>query len=109
MIYICTINSLILGYQDLDIVCRRMWVAYSHSCKVLEWLSWDEIELWIAARFSEWIVSAGWHPPETTRLEDQSLVYKTLIALNPTIFLPSLTDSHLLITAKISQKSWINE
>ena len=36
------INSLILGFQDLYIVCRRMWVAYSHSCKVLEWLSWDK-------------------------------------------------------------------
>ena len=70
----------------------------------------NEIELWIAARFSKWIVSAVWRPPETIRLKDRSLIYKTSIALNPTIFLPSLTDYHLLITAKISKKclnQWI--
>ena len=36
------INSLILGLQDLDVVCRRIWVAYSLNSKVLEWLFWDK-------------------------------------------------------------------
>ena len=67
-------------------------------------MSINEIELWIAALFSKWIVNAVWRPPETIRSKDRSLIYKTSIALNPTIFLPSLTDYHFLITAKISQK-----